>query len=143
MKRTLIIEDFGKIKKAEIDISPLTLFVGDNNSGKSYLLSLIWGIYAAEDESDVFRGMLEMLKDDYAETYKQMCDFLINTNEGFDQEIKISSQFFVEFLNKLFKRNKDKFVAAIFNSEQITIGKFVTCPLEARRACLCAQPLRW
>ncbi len=123
MKRTLIIEDFGKIKKAEIDISPLTLFVGDNNSGKSYLLSLIWGIYAAEDESDVFRGMLEMLKDDYAETYKQMCDFLINTNEGFDQEIKISSQFFVEFLNKLFKRNKDKFVAGIFNSEQMTIGK--------------------
>lgn len=43
MKRKLIIEDFGKIKQAEIEISPLTLFVGDNNSGKSYLLSLIFG----------------------------------------------------------------------------------------------------
>lgn len=98
MKRKLIIEDFGKIKKAEIDISPLTLFVGDNNSGKSYLLSLIWGICAAEDESGVFRGMLKLLKDDYTETYKQMCDFVFNVIEGDIQEIKISSQCFVESL---------------------------------------------
>ena len=34
----LIVEDFGKIKSAEIEVAPLTLFVGDNNSGKSYLL---------------------------------------------------------------------------------------------------------
>ena len=40
----LIVEDFGKIKSAEVEVAPLTLFVGDNNSGKSYLLSLIWGI---------------------------------------------------------------------------------------------------
>lgn len=122
MKRKLIIEDFGKIKKAEIDISPLTLFVGDNNSGKSYLLSLIWGICAAEDESGVFRGMLKLLKDDYTETYKQMCDFVFNVIEGDIQEIKISSQCFVESLNKLLERNKDAFVAGIFNSE-LKIGK--------------------
>ena len=35
MKRSLVMEDFGKIRKAKIDISPLTLFVGDYNSGKS------------------------------------------------------------------------------------------------------------
>lgn len=40
----LVVEDFGKIKSAEIEVAPLTLFVGDNNSGKGYLLSLIWGI---------------------------------------------------------------------------------------------------
>lgn len=123
MKRILIIEDFGKIKKAEIDISPLTLLVGDNNSGKSYLLSLIWGIYTAEDESDIFRGILELLKDDYAETYEQLCDFVLKAEEENGQEIKISSKLFVELLNELLERNKDKFVAGIFNSEQMTIGK--------------------
>lgn len=123
MKRTIMIENFGKIKKAEIDISPLTLFVGDNNSGKSYLLSLIWGIYAAEDESDIFRGLLELLKDDYAETYQQLCDFVLKAEEESGQEIKISSKLFVELLNELLERNKDKFVAGIFNSEQVTIGK--------------------
>ncbi len=123
MKRTIMIENFGKIKKAEIDISPLTLFVGDNNSGKSYLLSLIWGIYAAGDESDIFRGLLELLKDDYAETYQQLCDFVLKAEEENGQEIKISSKLFVELLNELLERNKDKFVVGIFNSEQMTIGK--------------------
>lgn len=50
MQHRLIIEKFGKIERAEIQVSPLTLLVGDNNSGKSYLLSLLWGIYAAEDK---------------------------------------------------------------------------------------------
>ncbi len=45
MAYKLIVENFGKINKAEIEICPLTLFVGDNNSGKSYLLSLIWALF--------------------------------------------------------------------------------------------------
>ena len=40
----LKVERFGKIKQGEIDIAPLMLFVGDNNSGKSYLMSLLWGV---------------------------------------------------------------------------------------------------
>ena len=36
----LIVEKFGKIERAEIELAPMTLLVGDNNSGKSYLLSL-------------------------------------------------------------------------------------------------------
>ena len=123
MKRKLIIEDFGKIKQAEIEISPLTLFVGDNNSGKSYLLSLIWGIYGAGTESAIFFDMLELIKNDYSETYEQMCDFALKATEGYAQEIKLSSKLFAELLNKLLECNKNKFVAEIFNSEQITIGK--------------------
>lgn len=33
-----------KIKSAEMECAPLTLIVGDNNCGKSYLMSLLWGI---------------------------------------------------------------------------------------------------
>ena len=40
----LQVENFAKIKKASVKISPLMCFVGDNNSGKSYLMSLLWGI---------------------------------------------------------------------------------------------------
>lgn len=35
---------FAFSKSAEIQVAPLTLFVGDNNSGKSYLMFLLWGI---------------------------------------------------------------------------------------------------
>ena len=40
----LKVKEYGKIGSAEIEMTPLTLFVGDNNSGKSYLMSLLWGI---------------------------------------------------------------------------------------------------
>lgn len=123
MEHKLIIEDFGKIKKAEIEISPLTLFVGDNNSGKSYLLSLIWAIYAADTNSVIFRDVKELLIEEYPQVYQGVYDCISKGNEGEKQEITISSRVFVEILNKLLERNKDKFVAGIFNSEQVTIEK--------------------
>ena len=41
---SLNIEGFGKIRSARVRIAPMVLFVGENNSGKSYLVSLLWGI---------------------------------------------------------------------------------------------------
>ncbi len=41
---TLHIEEFGRIKEADVTVGPLTLFVGDNNSGKSYLMALIYAL---------------------------------------------------------------------------------------------------
>ena len=38
-KWTLHLENFAKIKSADVTIAPLMCFVGDNNSGKSYLVS--------------------------------------------------------------------------------------------------------
>ena len=46
MNWKLKVEDYVKISKAEITVSPFMAFAGDNNSGKSYLLMLLWGIYA-------------------------------------------------------------------------------------------------
>ena len=43
-KWTVCVTDFGKIKSAEVQMSPLMFFVGDNNSGKSYLMTLIYGL---------------------------------------------------------------------------------------------------
>jgi hypothetical protein len=41
---TLVVEGLGKIERAEVRTHPLMLFVGANNSGKSYLASVLWGI---------------------------------------------------------------------------------------------------
>ncbi|AUX27720.1 uncharacterized protein SOCEGT47_083180 [Sorangium cellulosum] len=46
----LSVEAFGKIERAEVDVRPLTLFAGPNNSGKSYLVSLLWGLVALPGE---------------------------------------------------------------------------------------------
>jgi len=39
---TLSVEKFGPIKSASVTLAPFTVFTGHNNTGKSYLASLIW-----------------------------------------------------------------------------------------------------
>ncbi len=41
-RSTLLIEGFGRIRSAEVEFAPLTILLGKNNSGKSYLAHLIW-----------------------------------------------------------------------------------------------------
>lgn len=41
---TFSIKNLGRINHAEIDIKPLTLFIGKNDSGKTYCASAIWAI---------------------------------------------------------------------------------------------------
>ena len=39
------VQNFGPIEKAEIDLRPLTVFVGENNTGKTYLAALIYALH--------------------------------------------------------------------------------------------------
>lgn len=40
------VRNFGKIESANIDLSDLVVFVGENNSGKTYLMQLIYGLFS-------------------------------------------------------------------------------------------------
>lgn len=39
------VENFGPIEKADIDLRPLTIFVGESNTGKTYLATLIYALH--------------------------------------------------------------------------------------------------
>jgi predicted ATPase len=41
------VENFGLIKKADITLKPLTIFLGENNTGKSYIAQLIYALTRA------------------------------------------------------------------------------------------------
>lgn len=116
----LIVEDFGKIKSAEIEVAPLTLFVGDNNSGKSYLLSLIWGIRNLGEE--IFLNDSEFGK-------KELIDWMTEkiTTAMEVGKCKISLEpvenLLEEALNAILERKKEEFVKKIFNSDKVSIGK--------------------
>ncbi len=49
-------KDFGPVKNAEIEVHPLTVFVGPNNTGKTYVAYFIWNIV-----SSTFFPLLELL----------------------------------------------------------------------------------
>ena len=40
----IAVENFGPIEKAELDLCPLTVFVGESNTGKTYLAALIYAL---------------------------------------------------------------------------------------------------
>ena len=49
----LSVRNFGPIAEADIELRPLTVFVGPSNTGKSYLATLI---YALHQFFDAFGG---------------------------------------------------------------------------------------
>lgn len=47
MNVSIGVENFGKIEKAEITLGRLILLVGENNSGKTYMMQLLYGVTSA------------------------------------------------------------------------------------------------
>ncbi len=43
----LTLENFGPLRKAEIDLKPMTIFIGPNNSGKSYAAMMFYSLWRA------------------------------------------------------------------------------------------------
>ena len=111
---TLNVEDFGKIEKASVRIAPLICFVGDNNSGKSYLLSLLWGILILG--KDCFPKTPPESK-----TYKR-CENWLRSHIG--EETQLDQEEFamyVEWFNSILMANRKDLVRRIFNAD-IHIG---------------------
>ena len=119
------VENFARIKEAVIELAPLTLFVGNNNTGKSYLSSLIWGF---SQESFMHRWLwsnLAILKDEF-----QPIHFLQNWIENClhdelpGNQISVSENdhhSLISVINDVLHRKKAGFAKAIFG-RQIDIG---------------------
>lgn len=122
MSYKLIVENYGKIEKVELEVAPLTLFVGDNNSGKSYLLSLIWALFSGEENNILYRELNEVLEKKFPKLYSEFMDMLAD-DEVDGNCIVTDEQELLGIMNELFLLNKDDFVRSIFNYEGMSIGK--------------------
>lgn len=119
----LIVGNYGKIKSAEIEVAPLTLFVGDNNSGKSYLMSLLWGIQKYGVEGLVGRKYVEAEETD--ELIKWLIKQLDISVAKKTHKISLDGieKFLSDLLNRELKKNKDALIKQIFNSQNVEIEK--------------------
>ena len=127
----LTVKNLGKIKEAEIELSDLVLFIGDNNSGKSYLMTLIYGFanYSEEivnilfqdkdflfnlkeykDIESIINKHLEYNKENYSKIVEAKNYYFINTTKNrniFCEEQTLDETFFLsleelKLLNDLF-----------------------------------------
>jgi AAA15 family ATPase/GTPase len=110
MTTKLKIENFGPIKEGEIDLSKrFYLFVGYNNSGKSYVSQLLWAIFQRKTVHE------------FAETIT-LEDLNISDDAS---EIEITEELLHGLLERFATHVKEKVVPDIFNitSSHFTIEK--------------------
>lgn len=123
MSYRLKVENYGKIEKAEIEVLPLTLFVGDNNSGKSYLLSLVWALFSGTQDHTVFLGIEKVLLEKYLDFFNSLLEFVKDFELNEKKEFFIDKNLILCVLNDLLEKNKDELVKNIFNYDGMQIGK--------------------
>ena len=117
------IRNFGPIKKADIDIAPLTIFVGPNSSGKSYSALLIHTLLnpfnknSSKSQINLTMTPLEYLIENNEELYNEF-------NREFIDYLDSSS----EFSEVSFEFPKDKFDQLIFDG----IGRYYRDSVEAK-----------
>lgn len=105
---SLHVENFGKIKSADVRITPLMCIVGDNNSGKSYFMSLLWGILTLGKE--IFPKAPSDAKT-YIKCEKWLREHVDCQIELGEEEIKL----YITWFNELLSSNKERLLTKIFN----------------------------
>ena len=110
---TLHVENFARIESADIEIAPLMCFIGDNNSGKSYMMSLLWGIIANGHMFYYDRNQSCVDSPEYAK-----CREWLLTNIGKKVAITTAiAQSYIDWFNKILDSNKTQLIKNIFNNE--------------------------
>ena len=112
MQILLGLRDFGKIKSAEVDIGGFSVFVGNNNSGKTYVMQLIYGIR---------KNLGKYLEDGdlYERDLVQMEEQAKAGKITLDAE---SMKTLEKFLNAVLQKYKEKIILDTFY-EKIEIGQ--------------------
>ena len=121
------IRNFGKIESADIDLGNLTIFVGENNSGKTYIMQLIYGLinFFSEKEFNDFLGNFrwkynseeiihEILESDDEDISKNILEIKADDRDFYND--------FQNALNDFISRNKEKIVEKTFNTRNLSIG---------------------
>lgn len=111
MKQRYVInmQNVDNLDDIKIEISPLTIFTGDNNSGKTVVMNIIYGI---------FRLSMKIIQkgDKFSKEYKACKDFIKELkNSGelcIDRNI---GNMFCDFFNVSLLQNKEYFFNEIFN----------------------------
>ena len=120
------IENFARIDSADIEISPLMCFIGDNNSGKSYVMSLLWGVMS--NYNFFYDTQLNQTP-----KYNKCKEWILS---NVDKDVCINGeveQFYVNWFNEILAYKKDKFMQKIFNDNSVQIGKMEITSFNCRR----------
>ena len=103
----LLVKNFGKIESADISLNNMVVFVGNNNSGKTMIMQLIYGIRK------------ELIKISVPTSGAEQSDFsgqcLIRCSQSWFKEVE-------SYINQYLENNKSRIITDIFGTS-IPIGE--------------------
>ena len=111
---TLDVTGLGPIKQAEIEVRPLTLLVGENSTGKSYLATLLWGFAQSSRFSAPFGQVI-------APEYQELSRRIDQQGKRFTFSTE-TIEYVFSLSNSLLERVKAKFISKLFNQQQVQVG---------------------
>ncbi len=95
MDTTITIKDFGPISMAEIELKPLTIFIGRNNTGKSMLLYLLWILRSSMPNPQKVMECLEN-KDEFHRLIEESIRNIKYSAKDIDKTLKDLLRLYVE-----------------------------------------------
>jgi hypothetical protein len=107
----LDIQNLGRIKSGQMELFPLTILVGKNDTGKSYVASLIWALGSLDDlvsSPDEMKNYPKWFRDLIANVRKQTGEVRFRFGESEIGEI-------VQYINEAFVRRGGKFLSKLFS----------------------------
>lgn len=93
------LKNVGKIKDAEFELKPLTVFIGANGSGKTYAASALWGIMKYLDTLNFSSIISKKIHDEIANKVRQECKKF-----SFQGEEKIGFVLSSEFTKSIYEQ---------------------------------------
>lgn len=95
------VKEFGRIESARVEMAPLVVLLGKNNTGKSYLATLLWSILNFND----FYEPQHLSNDDFPEWFK---NFVAQKPAEFSGSFTIKKKDFETFINDCiaFRKNE-------------------------------------
>lgn len=121
----LEVEGLGRLERAEVDIHPLMLFVGPNNTGKSYLASLLWGLLALQSKLRAPDGPERAA----CEAWLKQAETSGEGQLGRDRSLTAEEQeMFARCFEAALREGKTRLVRETFNTDAMDVAR-----LEVRR----------
>lgn len=109
---TLNVRGFGKLGNAQLRLAPFMLLVGENNTGKSYLMTLLWGVFA--QSRIIFPKTVPSSNE-----YKRCLELFLAQPEQITVELQ---QALIEWLNAILARQKNRLVRSVLSFDKAEIA---------------------
>jgi predicted ATPase len=109
----LTVRDFGPIAEAEIRVAPLTILVGKNSTGKSYMASLLWLIL---NSSETLALRPETRQEGFTPNWFVELSRAPSAHENVIEK-EVPRDLLCGWMQDFVAKNKDELISYLFSSE--------------------------